>query len=223
MKPRKKAVVLLSGGLDSAVGLWWAKKKGWQCHALSFDYGQRHKREMKSAAALARRARVPLSTVKFSLPWGGSSLTSSKTKLPKHKLSSIGRGKIPSTYVPARNTLFLSFGLSWADQMDAEAIVIGANALDYSGYPDCRPNYLRAYEKMGRYGTRMGAEKKKAIKILAPLVRLNKAQIIELGRKLGAPLEITWSCYQGGARPCGTCDSCQLRDKGFRETQSVKR
>jgi 7-cyano-7-deazaguanine synthase len=217
VKTRKKAVVLLSGGLDSAVGLWWAKKQGWNCVALSFDYGQRHKREMKSAVLLARRARVPHQTVRFSLPWGGSTLTTNKKALPHHTLSNIGRGKIPSTYVPARNTLFLSFGLSWADQMGAEAIVIGANALDYSGYPDCRPNYLRAFENMGRFGTRMGAEKNKRIRVLAPLVRLNKAQIVRLGRKLRVPIEITWSCYLGGARPCGRCDSCQLRDKGFRE------
>jgi 7-cyano-7-deazaguanine synthase len=217
MKPRKKAVVLLSGGLDSAVTLWWAKKNGWRCHALSFDYGQRHHREMKSARALARRAKVPHQIVQFALPWGGSSLTTTKKALPHHALATIGHGKIPSTYVPARNTLFLSFGLSWADQMDAEAIVIGANALDYSGYPDCRPRYLRAYEQMARLATRLGTEKKKPLKILAPLVRLNKAQIIRLGRRLGVPIDQTWSCYSGGRKPCGRCDSCQLRDKGFRE------
>lgn len=215
--PKKKAVVLLSGGLDSAVALWWARSRGYNCHALSFDYGQRHNRELKSAQKLARKAHIPHRAVRFALPWGGSALTSKKISLPHHPLARIGQGRIPSTYVPARNTLFLSFALSWADQMDAEAIVIGANALDYSGYPDCRPNYLRAFEKVSRLGTRRGAEQKRPIKILAPLVKLNKAQIVRLGRRLKAPLEITWSCYQGGQKPCGQCDSCKLREKGFRE------
>jgi len=217
MKAGKKAVVLLSGGLDSAVSLWWAQEQGWICHALNFDYGQRHIREMRSAKAVARAARVPLKTIRFTLPWGGSSLTNKNVALPQHKLARMATGPIPSTYVPARNTLFLSFALSWADQMSADAIVIGANAIDYSGYPDCRPNYLRAFERVAKLGTKMGAEKKRTIKILAPLVRLTKADIVRLGVRLGAPLNLTWSCYQGGKQPCGRCDSCQLRDKGFRD------
>jgi 7-cyano-7-deazaguanine synthase len=213
----KKAIVLLSGGMDSAVALWWAKKNGWQCSALAFDYGQRHKRELQSAARLARRANVPLRTVRFALPWGGSSLTDKKQKLPRHVLNKISSGRIPSTYVPARNTLFLSFALSWADHVGAQAIVIGANAIDYSGYPDCRPAYLTSFEKVANLGTRLGSETKKKIRVLAPLVKLTKAGIVRLGRRLHVPLEITWSCYSGGRKPCGACDSCQLRQKGFDE------
>lgn len=215
----KKAIVLLSGGMDSAVALWWAKKKGFRPYALSFDYGQRHKKEMKSARRLARRAHVPLTVVKFSLPWGGSSLTNLKQKLPYHRLNEMSQGRIPSTYVPARNTIFLSFALSWADHVGAQALVIGANAIDYSGYPDCRPAYLQSFAKTATLGSRLGAEAKKSIKILAPLVHLTKGGIVRLGRKLKVPLELTWSCYQGGAKPCGLCDSCQLREKGFRDAQ----
>ena len=215
-----RAVVLLSGGMDSAVALWWALKRGWRCRAVSFDYGQRHKRELANARALARWARVPLDVMRFTLPWSGSSLTDASASLPHRRVEKIPK-HIPSTYVPGRNTLFLSFALSLADQIGARAIVIGANAIDYSGYPDCRAPYLHAFAKVARLGTRMGTEKKQSISIHAPLIRLTKAGIVRLGLKLGAPLDKTWSCYQGGRRPCGRCDSCVLRAKGFLEAGAV--
>jgi 7-cyano-7-deazaguanine synthase len=137
-------------------------------------------------------------------------------KLPKIALAKIGKGGIPSTYVPGRNTMFLSLAASLADAIGAHAIVIGANALDYSGYPDCRPPFLDAFSKVAKLGTRVGAEGG-SLKVLAPLLRLDKKGIVRLARRVGAPLQLTWSCYAGGARPCGTCDSCQLRAKGFRE------
>jgi len=215
--PMKKAIVLLSGGMDSAVALWWAKDWGLRCYALSFDYGQRHRKELRQAKIIARKAHVPQRIVSFRLPWGGSSLTDLKTELPHHKLENISRGAIPSTYVPARNTIFLSFALSWADEIKAEAVVIGANAVDYSGYPDCRPFYFKAVRQVARLGTRLGAEGKKKINILAPLLKLSKRGIVKLGFKLGVPFHLTWSCYKGGRKPCGRCDACQLREKGFRE------
>ncbi len=212
-----KAVVLLSGGLDSATALAWAQRtKSWSCQALLFDYGQRHGRELRAARAIARRAGCPIRVVQFRLPWGGSSLLDPSIPIPSHALSRIGHGPIPNTYVPARNTIFIAFALSWADTLGAENIVIGANALDYSGYPDCRPPYLRAIQTVGRLGTRLGAEKKRPLRLWAPLLRLSKAAIIRKGIALRVPYELTWSCYQGGARPCGHCDSCRLRAEGFR-------
>lgn len=215
---KRKAVVLLSGGLDSTVSLWWALQREFFCEALTFQYGQRHSRELRSARAVSRLAGVPLHVVRFALPWSGSSLTSRRQALPTRSAHRIGAG-IPSTYVPGRNTIFLSFALSLADQIGAEALVIGANAVDYSGYPDCRGPYLRAFEKAARLGSRIGDEGGR-LAVVAPLVRLTKAQIIKLGRKLGAPLEKTWSCYAGGKKPCGVCDSCVLRDQGFIEAGS---
>jgi 7-cyano-7-deazaguanine synthase len=214
---KKSAIVLLSGGLDSAVALWWAQSRGWACQAITFDYGQRHNRELKSARRLARRASVPLHVVRFRLPWSESSLTNRHERLPHHTLLEISKHRIPSTYVPGRNTLFLSFAMSFADQIKAEALVIGANALDYSGYPDCRQDYLRAFETVARRGTRLGTEGKKKISVLAPLIKMSKAQIVRLGRTLNVPIELTWSCYLGGRTPCGRCDSCLLREKGFFE------
>lgn len=218
----KRAVVLLSGGMDSAVSLWWAKKQKWKCHALAFDYGQRHNRELKSAMRLAKIARVPLQIVRFQLPWSGSSLTDKKSNLPKRAVHKIPTS-IPSTYVPGRNTIFLSFAMSLADQISAERIVIGANAIDYSGYPDCRGPYLAAFEKTATLGSRLGSEKKQKLAIIAPLLHLTKKGIVQLGRKLKVPLSLTWSCYQGGRRPCGVCDSCRLRDKGFKEAVILRR
>ncbi len=210
--------MLLSGGLDSATALYWALKvKKWRCRCLLFDYGQRHRRELVSARRLARAAGCPVELVRFRLPWGGSSLLSGGAPLPVHAPAKIGQGPIPSTYVPARNTVFLSFALSWADAAGAGNIVIGANALDYSGYPDCRPRYYGAVQQVARLGTRLGAEKKRPPRVWAPLLRLSKTQIIRLGLRLGVPYELTWSCYSGGRRPCGKCDSCRLREKGFEE------
>lgn len=213
---KKKAVVLFSGGLDSTTALCWALAKGYECLAVSFDYGQRHSRENAAARAIARRLCVKLYEIKLAFPWfEGCSLVNSKLKLPDMKLSKIGKkGEIPSTYVPGRNLVFASVGFSLADSVDAAAIVLGPNVVDYSGYPDCRPEFYRALEKAAAYGTRRGASGRK-IKLLTPLIKLSKAGIARLGLKLGAPLELTWSCYSGGKKPCGCCDSCKLRAKGF--------
>jgi 7-cyano-7-deazaguanine synthase len=214
--PRLDAIVLLSGGLDSATALFWARReKKWRCGCLLFDYGQRHRRELKAARALARAAGCPAREVEFRLPWGGSSLLAGGDALPTHAPSRIGRGPIPSTYVPARNTVFLSFALSWADAAGAPNVVIGANALDYSGYPDCRPAYYAAAQRVARLGTRLGTEKKKPLRIWTPLLRLGKADIVRRGLRWGVPYGKTWSCYRGGRRPCRRCDSCRLREQGF--------
>lgn len=219
---RESAVVLLSGGLDSATALYWAHRvKKWRCRALLFDYGQRHKKELRSARALAEGLKVPHQTVRVQLPWGGSSLLSNRQPLPRHALGHIGKGPLPSTYVPARNTLFLAYALSWADVLGAPHLVIGANALDYSGYPDCRPHFLRAMERTGRLGTRLGTEGHRPPKIWAPLLHLTKKGIVRLGQKLGVPFERTWSCYAGKSQPCGTCDSCLLRAQGFQQAGLV--
>jgi len=210
-------IVLLSGGLDSATCLYWAVRRGYKVFALSFDYGQRHSKEICCAARIARGLKVPFRVVKFTLPWGGSALTDRQRSLPVgRKIREMSSGKIPATYVPARNTVFLSFAFSYADAAEAEAVIIGANAIDYSGYPDCRPAYLKSMEKVARLGTKSGTQGR-GIKILAPLVRKTKSQIIRMGRALGVPYERSWSCYMGRKKPCGKCDSCILREKGFKD------
>ena len=213
---KKQAVVLFSGGLDSTTALSWALAKGYKCLAVSFDYGQRHSRENAAARAIARRLGVKLYEIKLDFPWFAScSLVNKKLTLPDVKLARIGRkGDIPSTYVPGRNLVFASVGFSLADAVGADAIVLGPNVVDYSGYPDCRPEFYRALEKAAAFGTRRGAGGRK-IKILTPLIALSKAGIAKLGARLNAPLELTWSCYNGGRKPCGHCDSCKLRAKGF--------
>jgi 7-cyano-7-deazaguanine synthase len=211
----RRVVVLLSGGLDSATCLWWAKARGLEPAALSVAYGQRHLRELRSAAELARRAGASHYALRLDLPWlAGCSLVDRKTRLPDLPLARIGRGGIPSTYVPGRNAVFTALGLSLADALGAEAVVVGANALDYSGYPDCRPPFFDAFRRVARTGTRRGAEGR-PLRIETPLLRLDKAAIVRLARRLGVPLELTWSCYRGGRRPCGRCDSCKLRARGF--------
>ncbi|MBI3297711.1 MAG: 7-cyano-7-deazaguanine synthase QueC [Elusimicrobia bacterium] len=211
----KRAVVLLSGGLDSATCLWWAKSRGYVPTALSVRYGQRHAKELGSARRLARRAGAALHEAALGLPWlKTSSLVDRKKVLPELPLSKIGVGGVPSTYVPGRNTMFVALGLSLADAIGAEAVVVGANALDYSGYPDCRPAFYAAFGKVARLGTARGASGRR-LAVLAPLVKLDKAAIVRLARRLKVPLELTWSCYAGGRRPCGRCDSCKLRAKGF--------
>lgn len=215
---RNKAVVLLSGGLDSATTLYLARKQGFKCFCLIFEYGQRHRREISGARQIAQKAGCPAQVLKISLPWKGSSLLDGRIRIPQgarpHRRKD--SSSIPNTYVPARNIIFLSFALSYAEAIDAKAIFIGANALDYSGYPDCRPEFYRAFEKVISSGTKAGTDKKK-IMVHLPLIKMGKAQIIKLGSQLGVPYELSWSCYQGGRRPCNRCDSCLFRAKGFRE------
>lgn len=214
----RRAVVLLSGGLDSTTALFWAKRQGYRVTALTVDYGQRHLKELRSARQVARLAGVPLREVSLPLPWlKESALVDKKKSLPHSSLAKIARGGIPSTYVPGRNTIFLALGVSLADAEGASAVVIGANVLDASGYPDCRPAFLSAFARVAAAGTRQGAAGS-PIKILSPLIALDKQGIIRLAMKVQAPLHLTWSCYQGAKRPCGLCDSCQLRTKGFRES-----
>jgi len=247
-----KAVVLLSGGLDSATALAIAKAEGYELHAISFNYHQRHARELESARMIASSSGVAKHLiVDFDLREIGGSALTAEIEVPKDgtRDSGLGVGRkeklipnpqppIPITYVPARNTIFLSFALAWAEVLEAGSIFIGANAIDYSGYPDCRPEYLRAFEHMANLATRASVEGRLHFSIEAPLVTMTKAEIIKKGRELGVDYSLTWSCYDPqritGAtgngqrakeadkseplvRPCRRCDSCLLREKGFRE------
>ncbi len=212
---RKKAVILLSGGLDSAVTLYHASRRGYTCYCLAFDYGQRHSVEMAYARKIARSAGAGFMAVKLRLPWKGSSLVDRSIAVPVGRSMRQIKKAIPSTYVPARNTIFLSMAASYAEAIGAEAIFIGAHVDDSSGYPDCRADYLEAFDKVVRLGTKRGLEKR--LRLQFPLVGKNKSRIIRLGASLGVPLRFTWSCYKGGRTPCGRCDSCILRAKGFRE------
>ena len=227
----RQAIVLLSGGLDSAVTLYFAKKQGFKCYCLIFDYGQRHRREVESAKKIAKVADCPIQIIKINLPWRGSSLLDKNIKVTKTPLDftrlrspQVARGKqghndtsdIPSTYVPGRNIIFLSFALSYAEAIKAEAIFIGAHIQDYSGYPDCRPEFYQEFSRVIATGTKAGIKKSK-IQIKTPLIRKTKAQIIRLGANLGVPFGLTWSCYQGGKKPCRRCDSCYFRARGFQE------
>jgi 7-cyano-7-deazaguanine synthase len=213
-----KAVILLSGGLDSSTVLYQAKADSCECYTISFDYQQRHRRELESAEAIARCAGVKEhQRVSFDLrQWGGSALTDEGIDLPEHRSLDEMSQDIPITYVPARNTIFLSFGLSYAEAIAAQRVYVGVNALDYSGYPDCRPDYIQAMQKVFELGTKQGREGQ-AIEIVTPLIDLKKTAIIELGNQLGVPWEQTWSCYAGGDVACGICDSCQLRLAAFAE------
>ncbi|MFT7223955.1 MAG: 7-cyano-7-deazaguanine synthase [Cellvibrionaceae bacterium] len=208
-----KSVVLVSGGLDSATVLAIAQSHGFECYALSFDYGQRHRIELKAAAAICRSMKVvqhkivtlDLRTI------GGSALTDDEIDVPVS-----GTSGIPVTYVPARNTIFLSIAVGWAEVLDATDIFIGVNAVDYSGYPDCRPEYLAAYEQMANLATKKGVEGS-GFKIHAPLIHLSKSEIIQRGAKLNVDYSSTISCYQADTqgRACGNCDSCRIRRQGF--------
>lgn len=211
----KKAVVLLSGGLDSATVLYIARAEGFKCHCLVFDYGQRHRREIAAAKKLAQKTGSACQVIKIALPWKGSSLLESKTKLPRTR-GRLTAAQIPDTYVPGRNIIFLSFAFSCAEAIAASAVFIGAHSQDYSGYPDCRPEFYRAFKKVISTGTKAGLQHK-GIKIITPLIYKTKAEIIRLGSKLGVPFGSTWSCYEGGKAPCGKCDSCYYRAKGFKE------
>ncbi len=210
-----KAVVLLSGGLDSATCLAIASSEGYECHGLSFDYGQRHRVELEAAQTLARAWRMrDYKVITLDMAGiGGSALTDPTLAVPEEESEGI-----PLTYVPARNTVFLSYALAWAEVLEADAIFIGVNARDYSGYPDCRPAFIKAFQDMANLATRLGVEGH-VLRIETPLIDLNKAEIIKLGHDLGVDYGLTVSCYQADAkgRACGRCDSCRFRRKGFQE------
>jgi 7-cyano-7-deazaguanine synthase len=218
--PPRKAVCLLSGGLDSSTCLALAKRDGYACYALSFDYGQRHKIELEAAARVAAAVGVERHMVaKLGLDaFGGSALTAD-IAVPKGRAADEMAHGIPITYVPARNTIFLSYALAWAEVLESSDIFIGVNALDYSGYPDCRPEFIEAYEKMANLATAAGVEGRTKLKIHAPLMRMSKADIVRAAQELGLDFSLTHSCYDPDAagRPCGECDSCLLRRKGFEE------
>lgn len=216
----RRAVVLLSGGLDSATVLAMARAEGYECHALSFAYGQRHSVELEAASRVAAAlgaAEHRVAQIDLRL-FGGSALTDD-IDVPKGRgMEDMGQG-IPVTYVPARNTIFLSFALAWAEVLKAHAIFLGVNALDYSGYPDCRPEYITAYEAMANLATAYALGEGERVRIHAPLIAMSKAEIIRTGSALGVDYGQTISCYDPSpdGRACGACDSCQLRRKGFAE------
>jgi len=216
----KRAVVLLSGGIDSATAAAMAKAEGYELHALTFRYGQRHAREVESAKRIA----AALGAVQHLIldldlrQIGGSALTAD-IPVPKGRgLEEIGAG-IPVTYVPARNTIFLSHALAWAEVIGSDAIVLGVNAIDYSGYPDCRPEYIAAFEQMANLATQSGVEGGSKLTLHTPLIHLTKAEIVRRGTALGVDFQLTWSCYDPNpdGQPCRACDSCILREKGFAE------
>jgi 7-cyano-7-deazaguanine synthase len=216
----KRAVVLLSGGLDSATVLAIARGLGYEVYALSFSYGQRHVWELEAAARVAASigvAKHRVANIDLRI-FGGSALTD-EIEVPKGRSTDDMSHGIPITYVPARNTIFLSFALAWAEVLGSNDIFIGVNALDYSGYPDCRPEFIEAFEKMANLATKAGVEGRQSLKIHTPLIALSKAEIIRKGIELGVDFGLTSSCYDPSAigEPCGECDSCLLRQKGFRE------
>ena len=221
LQKEQTSIALLSGGIDSATATAMALEKGHHVIGLSFNYGQRHKRELKAAQQLAKHFNllehhivdINLST------WGGSSLTDFNKSIPSE---GVIPGLIPNTYVPGRNTVFIAIGLSLAEAKNANEIVLGINAMDYSGYPDCRPDYLLEYQKLANLANKTGREGK-GIKLWAPLIYFNKSRIIEEALRLNIPINQTWSCYKGEEKPCGTCDSCRIRDAalekaGYRES-----
>jgi 7-cyano-7-deazaguanine synthase len=220
MKTNQKAVVLLSGGIDSATTLAIAGKIGFGLYALSFDYGQRHKVELQAARKIAKQFDViKHDTVNIDLRLFGHSALTDNIDVPKSRSVNEMAKDIPVTYVPARNTIFLSFALAWAEVLESNDIFIGVNALDYSGYPDCRPEYIAAYERMANLATKAGVECKQRLKIHTPLIEMTKAQIIQKGLELGVDFRLTHSCYDPSEHgyACGQCDSCLLRSKGFKE------
>ncbi|MDR1245395.1 MAG: 7-cyano-7-deazaguanine synthase QueC [Endomicrobium sp.] len=209
MAKAKKAIILFSGGLDSTTVLYYAMNRGYKCNCLLFDYGQKHKKEIKAALKIAKAVKAGHSIVNISLPWSNDALTNKDKKVPIHK----GLPKsVPPTYIPGRNTLFISYALSYAQSINAETIFIGVNAVDFSNYPDCTPDFVKAYNNV------LKALKTK-ITIQTPLLKMNKSQIIKLGTKLNVPYEHTWTCYNGYSKPCMKCDSCKLRAKGFKEAK----
>ena len=210
-----KVVVLLSGGLDSATTAAIALAEGYEAIALSFNYGQRHHKELEAAKKIVEALKIKehfITNIDLS-QWGGSSLTDESMSIPQ---SGVQADVIPSTYVPGRNTVFLAIALSLAEAKNAQAIYLGINAVDYSGYPDCRPEYLQAYQQLADLSSKAGVEGN-APQLIAPLVRDSKADIVRRALELNVPIADTWSCYQGGKTPCGVCDSCRIRDRALIE------
>ena len=209
------AIALLSGGLDSATAAALALEAGYRLIALSLDYGQRHRRELQAAASVARALGITehrILTVNLA-DWGGSALTDAAINVPT---GGVEPGVIPSTYVPGRNTVFIALALSLAEARGAERLVLGINAVDYSGYPDCRPDYLQAFQTLAGLSSKAGREGRAPL-LWAPLVQLSKTEIVRQALRLGVPIDATWSCYSGGSKPCGVCDSCRIRDKALIE------
>jgi 7-cyano-7-deazaguanine synthase len=217
---KKKAVVLLSGGLDSATTAAIAITEGYEAIALSFRYGQRHEKELQAATKITQALNIQqhyIIDVNLS-QWGGSSLTDKTMAIPQE---GVRENVIPSTYVPGRNTVFIAIALSLAEAKGASAIYLGINAVDYSGYPDCRPEYLAAYQQLANLSSKTAIEGK-TIQLVAPLVQDTKVDIVKRALSLGIPIEETWSCYQGEEKPCGVCDSCRIRDRALTEALSSK-
>ncbi|NUN66447.1 7-cyano-7-deazaguanine synthase QueC [Pseudanabaena biceps] len=212
----KKAIILLSGGLDSATVAAQAIADGYEAIALSFRYGQRHERELIAAKQVAEYLKIKEHyVIDVNLAqWGGSALTDVNIAMP---ISGVKADEIPITYVPGRNTVFIAIALSLAESKGADAIYLGINAVDYSGYPDCRPDYLEAFQKLASLSSKVGIEGN-APQLVAPLVMDSKVDIVRRARRLGVPIELTWSCYQGGEVPCGVCDSCRIRDRAIAES-----
>jgi 7-cyano-7-deazaguanine synthase len=216
----RKAVCLLSGGLDSSTCLGVARREGYECYALAFDYGQRHRIELEAATRVAKVFGVrKMRIVKIDMRAFGASALTSDLEVPKTRSAEEIQAGIPITYVPARNTIFLAFALAWAEVLECSDIFIGVNAIDYSGYPDCRPEFIEAFERMANLATKAGVEGRTAIQIHTPLIKLSKADIVRLGTEVGVDFALTHSCYDPDpdGRPCGHCDSCLLRRKGFDE------
>jgi len=212
---QRTAIALLSGGLDSATAAALALEQGDRVIGLSFDYGQRHRRELDAAASVAQQlglAEHHCIAVNLA-SWGGSALTDASISIPSE---GVQEGVIPTTYVPGRNTVFIAIGLSLAEARGAERLVLGVNAVDYSGYPDCRPDYLNAFQTLANLASKAGREGHGA-QLWAPLVQWSKVRIVEEALRLGVPIASTWSCYSGGTSPCGVCDSCRIRDEALRE------
>lgn len=224
MNSKAKAVVLLSGGLDSSTTLAIAKTLGYEVYALTFRYGQRHEAEIKAAQRIAAENGVAQHVIaKIDLRMFGGSALTGEIEVPKHNAVEDLAQEIPVTYVPARNTIFLSFALAWAEVLETSDIFIGVNAIDYSGYPDCRPEYIQAYERMANLATKAGVEGRQSIKIHTPLIQLTKGQIISKGLELGVDYAMTITCYDPSmhGEACGHCDACLLRLKGFMENGIV--
>jgi len=217
---RRKVIILASGGLDSSTVAGIARSSEAEIYGLSFDYGQRHNKELQAAKKIAKHFKFKdLKIVKVNLSlWGGSSLTDKKKQIPN---KGINKHIIPNTYVPGRNTIFISIALSYAEAINADLIGLGVNALDYSGYPDCRPDYIEQFQKLANLSNKRGRENK-PIKLWTPLLNLNKEEIIEMAFDHNVPFEETWSCYVGGSKPCEKCDSCRIRIKAYKSWLSKR-